>query len=281
MVITTLHEAARAGEDDTVYFLLDNGTDPNTSKGANGYPLHAAYLRAKLDTVRRPLDCGADVNAQSGIYRTALQYACIWSNKDNSLELVKLLPCKGADVNARRGSMGSALKAAAIKHKPKLVRLLLDHGASIDDQDGFGTAIAAAAEAGCNNIIVILLERDANINAGPAGILGFALQAAAASNFPRTFELFLRRGADVNRVGGYLGSALRAAARCGSKEVVEIPLAHGAEIDFRGGEDGNAVAAARHGRYSALAAYLEAKRVGADAKRMSLDAKPRHRRKTL
>jgi ankyrin repeat protein len=67
---------------------------------------------------------------------------------------------------------------------------------------------------------------------------GSALQAASRNGYINIVRLLLEKGADVNAVGGSCGSALKAAARlhgsgktnyCHAKEIIRILHEHGAD----------------------------------------------------
>ena len=63
---------------------------------------------------------------------------------------------KGANVNAVGGEYGTALQAAACRHKA-YVEMLLKHGADPRIEGGkYGSAIAAAKEKGFNRVVKLL-----------------------------------------------------------------------------------------------------------------------------
>jgi len=63
---------------------------------------------------------GADVNAQGGIYGTALQAA----SERGHCEVVHTLLARGADVNAQGGLYGTALQAASERGHCEVVEML-------------------------------------------------------------------------------------------------------------------------------------------------------------
>ncbi|PVH69643.1 hypothetical protein DL98DRAFT_505506, partial [Cadophora sp. DSE1049] len=96
-------------------------------------------------------------------------------------ELIKILLKKRADVNAQGGLFGTALQAAASQSKEEIVAILLEKGAKVNAQGGlFGTALQAATFQGKREIVAMLLEKGANVNA-LGGSWGTALQAAAGT----------------------------------------------------------------------------------------------------
>jgi len=80
-----------------------------------------------------------------------------------------------------------------------------------------------------------------------------ALSAAFSGGGKEVVRMLLENGADVNAQGGQYGNALQAASCGGHQEVVQILLEKGADVNAQGGEYGNALHAAssrghkRHG----------------------------------
>lgn len=82
------------------------------------------------------IDRGADVNAKAARGGTALLVACSRESHEAPYSKAKLLLEKGADVNAADEDGNSPLTRACSRGDPSLVKLLLDNGADIFQQDG-------------------------------------------------------------------------------------------------------------------------------------------------
>ncbi len=190
------------------------------------------------------------------IFSTPLYYA---SNM-KLLHLASYLIENEADVNeVSPGSLfGTALGVAAKRGYENIVKLLLDHHASIDANIGdYGTASQAAAEYGRLEVVQLLLNRGANVNV-QGGYYGSALQAAAVKGSLEVVQLLLNSGANVNTEGGEYGSALPAAAACAHPEVVQLLLGHDANINAEGGGHGNALqVAALYGHIEVVQLLLD------------------------
>ncbi|KAK5075725.1 hypothetical protein LTR70_010046 [Exophiala xenobiotica] len=76
-----------------------------------------------------------------------------------------------------------------------------------------------AARIGLVEVVVILLEQKAEVNA-QGGEYGNALQAALANGHEKVVQMLLEQGADVNAQGGKHGNALQAASLGGHERVV-------------------------------------------------------------
>jgi ankyrin repeat protein len=245
-VVTGLHWIARFGLCDAAKEWLRrkgdetcavNATDSNGERPLMYAVNHGHYAMAEL-----LLDKGADVNAQGGYLRNALQAA---SSEDYEA-VVKLLLDKGADVNAQGGEYGNALQAASSGGHEAVVKLLLDKGADVNAQGGyFKNALQAASSEDHEAVVKLLLDKGADVNA-QGGEYGNALQAASSGGHEAVVKLLLDKGADVNAQGGYFGNALQAASSGGHEAVVRLLLDKGADVNAQGAFYGNALQAASY-----------------------------------
>lgn len=156
-----LENAAAAGDDDLVAFLLERGADPNGGAegdpplhwavnsevegstavvvrllaagadvhgvGMNGWaPLHVAAGRGRVEKCRLLLDAGAEVDRPATIddHRTPLMEAAAAGHP----EVVRLLLDRGADASLRDGLFGRTARDLAVEagrgHDPKIYRML-------------------------------------------------------------------------------------------------------------------------------------------------------------
>lgn len=119
------------------------------------------------------------------------------------------------------------------------------------------TPIQAAAESGNQNLVDLLLDLGADINA-PASPSGgrTALQAACFAGHVEMVKHLISKGAKLNgtaaKHGGF--TALEAACRVGEKQIVEILLAGGADVNARGDSrtGGSALHAAAEGGHTEI-----------------------------
>jgi ankyrin repeat protein len=225
-----------------------------------GSALYYASFGGLMNTVVYLISSGADINAQGGLYRTALAAASVSGHK----EIVEQLINSGADVNAQgEGEYGGTALAAAsgIGHK-EIVELLISSGADVNAQgegEYGGTALVAASESGHKEIVELLISSGADVNAQVDQYGGTALAAASNNGHKEIVELLISSGADVNaQEGGYYGStALVAASLTGHKEIVELLISSGADVNARGEEHyGTALAAASNNGHKEIVEQL-------------------------
>ncbi|KAJ7756034.1 ankyrin repeat-containing domain protein [Mycena maculata] len=253
---TALQAASFQGSREVVQLLLQHDADINAQGGNDWTALHAASGQGHIEVVRLLLANGADLKAQGGRFWTALHAA----STSGSVELVQLLLDEGLDANTEGGSECTALHAASIKGHLAVARLLLEHGADVnrecDKHDNkvdskfmhwilrigqrvwqcggaYGTALQAASFAGSVEVVTLLLEHGADVNA-KGGMYGSALQAGSISGSLDVVHLLLEGGADVNALGGFYGTALQAATYR-TVELVRLLLDQGADVNAEGG----------------------------------------------
>jgi uncharacterized protein len=166
--ITAVPGPSTDGALEFITALLDHGADPNVRiaadtevhqgmsalwlKEAGATPLLRAALCGDLTVVRLLLTHNADPRISTFDHTTPLMTAAGvgWAegmireySEDQTLEVVKLLLERGAEVNAANDHGITALHGAAYKGANKAVQLLVDQGASLEAKDkgedfGFG-----------------------------------------------------------------------------------------------------------------------------------------------
>jgi hypothetical protein len=176
-------------------------------------------------------------------------------------------------VNISRVHSGwTALHTAAGGGYLEVVKILLDAGANVNAAAAAGregrTALQAAAGGGHLEVVRMLLDAGAHVNAAAERREGrTALQAAAGGGHLEVVRMLLDAGANVNATAAGYGdqTALQAAATRGRLEVVRMLLDAGANVNA------TAAAAGREGRTALQAAagggHLEVVRMLLDARR--------------
>lgn len=169
---TAIPAPSNAGALEMIGLLLDKGAKPNVRitvateihqgmtalwlKEEGATPLLRAALCGDLTIVKMLLAHGADPLIPTFDHTTPLMVASGvgWADgmlheysEDQTVELVKLLLSKGADVNAANDHGITALHGAGYKGANKAVQLLVDNGAKLDALDkgedyGFGVSSA-------------------------------------------------------------------------------------------------------------------------------------------
>jgi ankyrin repeat protein len=190
-----------------------------------------------FDVARLLIDGGADV-----------EHSMILVARSGNPELFRLLMSKRPSHEVLAGALYHAAAAGHIE----LVKQLLDSGLTPNDRWAGSLPLAGAVYGGQPEIVKLLLERGANVNAvdGNAGGRGeTALHYAARSDAKSAAEivaLLLGSGAAVNVQDQAGNTPLMSALN--HREIALMLLAQGADVNLRdtGGNTALMYAAARH-----------------------------------
>ena len=110
------------------------------------------------DEVKRLIEAGADVNAQSKKGVTALMLASLMGHP----EVAKLLIEAGADVNEKEKLGVTALMLTSGQGHPDVAKLLIKAGADVNEKDNEGwTALMGASGQGHTEVAELLKEAGA------------------------------------------------------------------------------------------------------------------------
>lgn len=119
-------------------FLLDNGANPNKAEekiGCSPLMMACERLENDLDTIKKLIECGADIDQRDKTRRTALMIACV---HQKSSDVISYLIEKGADVNAEENMEWTPLKFACFHGGKHKVLALLKAGANVNHTDHLG-----------------------------------------------------------------------------------------------------------------------------------------------
>ena len=132
---TTLQAACTGGSSAAlVRYLIENGVDVNAPSGLERTALQATCKHSYRDTnaqgtIKLLIEKKAQANVSDSRNGTPLQLAC--NNYSLSIEIVKILIEHGADVNARGGSEGSPLSCSLRNHHQDIAELLGKNAATL------------------------------------------------------------------------------------------------------------------------------------------------------
>jgi cytohesin len=196
-----LTSAISEGNAELVKWLLNRGSDANQRANRSGESLlDFPCLEGMVDVVRVLLEAGLDPNVPGENDVTPLLSAAL-SGEKNSAEIARMLLNAGADPNAKMSDGRFPLYEAATEGSPELVQVLLDGGAQIDLDEGFGeTALAAAVYNNRADTAALLLKAGADPHArispeheDPHRRGKTVVELAAASRSSTIQRLFKRR----------------------------------------------------------------------------------------
>jgi uncharacterized protein len=182
-----------------------------------------------------PTGCGGETPPPDRSER-ALNVRLIAAAADNDVATARALVDAGADVNAKDRTQQSPylIATSEIGDDPRLLELMLDNGAKIDDKDSFnGTGLIRAAERGHPRIVRRLLQ--AGIDRDHVNRLGWtALHEAiilgdGGRAHVATVRELIAGGVDVNVPDGSGVRPLTHAQQRNYSDIAELLRAAGAE----------------------------------------------------
>lgn len=221
---SALHHASRHGLERAISRLLDSGAysvNELTQMGAT--PVILAAAAEHVLTTRGLLAHGANPRLRNW-YGDALQCAI----ESNNVATVRELVHWGMDPNAVGHDRRTYLSCALDRDSAGAFAALVELGADIELQSAFecdGHIFFTAASLGCNEIVVLMLERGwADIEMRNPG--GFTAVHCAVN--PTTMRCLLEAGANVDAMDNEGRTALDFAEAEGNKTMVRLLLDSGA-----------------------------------------------------
>lgn len=286
----TALQAALKGNDpvNTGNLLLDKGADIFAPPAlVNGITALEALFQGwsddkeRITLCNRLLDAGAPVNGPNGGPSSALHGVIEegWEEGWEEIFIRLLEPERNAittymwcnqeleEEDDYIWEPRTPTQLAAGCNRLKLVKMLLDRGADINEAPGYRFGRTALQAATCSEspdmeLVQFLLERGADINAKPAVHGGItALQGATISGDIMLAKLLLEKGAEVNAAPSAVEGryAIEGAAEHGRLDMVQMLLNAGAKGNvFRGTGFKYAIELAEENQHFAIANLLKA-----------------------
>lgn len=256
---TPLMFAALYGTPEMVKLLLDHGANPNAvdKRGASAL-LFAVGDAKKVETL---LAHGADVNARTSTGNTPLIAAAAYSD---NLEVIKRLLDKGANLQSVNNNNVSALAAAVYASDSTSVKFFLDQGCKPQQiRSLFGAAenplLAIAAQTADAQIVEMLLEHGAEVNASDPNFAGHALNYALLTQKPDVARRLIEAGADLklcSPIGRTPPIVLATYLETGDASIAQLMLKNGADISAANQAGETALTWARRRGFPELIALL-------------------------
>ncbi|KAF4956355.1 hypothetical protein FGADI_3932 [Fusarium gaditjirri] len=219
-----VNQAAEFGHNKCLEILLLHGFSPNIATPAGETALRLAIQDRRIDLCKTLLSNKADPDLAPGNAYTPLIQAISMGD----LTLVKLLIEHGATIDKREAPPGEGwsrtpLGIAADWSKPEIFQYLLGNGADPNARDSDDIpVIGAAISVGDMNMVQWLVEADAEVNVSYFESRSTPLHEATA--YPEMVRLLIKHGADVNRVNGDSRTALSLAVSANHLATVQILL---------------------------------------------------------
>ncbi len=211
--IQEIQAAIQQGDTARALEIVRSNPDVAMFHGPSGGTLLHYSASKGLDSLTAALiDAGADLEAKAtmGPMNNVVPLAAATITKN--ISTMALLLDRGAKPNASVGNRQTPLLLAVSVTSVDGARVLLDHGAAVDLGDTYGTPLVHAAGRGDSAMVILLLERGADINSGSAASEQ-PIGSAAMEGRAGVVRLLLSRGADLEATRAYFDSPASSAAR--------------------------------------------------------------------
>jgi ankyrin repeat protein len=239
----TLDIAVYLGDLAKVKNFIENKSHVNESELSQLLGLSFYYeslLHGNKGVPEYLLDKGANPNKKDKNDATLL-HAWAWGgNPERTKIVMEILINKGADINARQGTLRwTPLHGACYRRRGSVARFLVDNGADINAKDNRGwTPLLEAVGANDLDTIKMLVDKGADIQVndinGYTALHWLAKRSSPVYKSPvksatEITEFFLAHGADVNAQNNVSRTPLDLAKDNGNTEIVALLLKHGAK----------------------------------------------------
>ena len=197
---------------------------PTRDEVAKYQGLHAVAAHGDLESARRLIASGANVNVRDSYARTPLHVATFAKQR----EIITLLVKSGADINAQERDRYDGVTIAAVADDVETLRVLLKHGANAKAVTSRydGTALIAAAHLGHDEVVKTLIAAGAPLdhvnNLGWTALIESIVLAQGGKRHVETLRALVAAGANVNLGDRNRVSPLQLARGRGYREMVEI-----------------------------------------------------------
>jgi ankyrin repeat protein len=255
--LTALIPAASAGHVQVCQYLIEQGSDMNTSDKDGITALMEASIMGHVPVVELLLQKGATLEATANSDVTALWLAA----SEGQTAVVQYLLSMGASASNTRNDGITALMSASIGGHYDVVRLLVEHGAdvTVTDMDG-STPLMNAAENG-TMAIVELISTTAQFDPKYMNAIsksGYtALIIAAAHGHTDIVRYLLEHQADANTVSETQVTAFMYAAASNRVDVMKVLVEVGkVDIEMKHNNGGTALLEAATGSAVEALQYL-------------------------
>ena len=229
---TALFWAVHENHPDVVEVLIDAGADVEVRDKSALTPLVFASEKGKLPMVKMLVEAGASVCARDHMGRTCFWMAAAFGHTETARYLVRL---KGVDVDAEADDGLTAVLAAAQENHPDVMKVLIDAGADIEARDNSDgrTPLHVVSQRGHIRAVEVLIRAGAGVCYTNDG--NTCLVLAAGNGHTETVRTLLYTPEmDVNQSNTLGFTPLHLAVLKKHSNVVQVLINAGADIEAKG-----------------------------------------------
>ncbi|GHS93191.1 hypothetical protein AGMMS49949_06200 [Alphaproteobacteria bacterium] len=256
---TALHLAVDKANLDVVVLLLDRGAKPDVKDNEKKTPLEwVSFYKKEGEKNKTPEKTNLrkwekvikifELNKQGKLGDLVRNSKLFNAIQNGDLEAVQQLLNEGADINAKDNSDQTPLFIAVSKKETEIIKLLLDtKGIAVNakNQEAERTSLHVAARDGFYDIVKLLVEKEADVQAGDKH-RSTPLHYAASNGKIDVVEFLVESGAKVDAKSIYADTPLHNASEHGHYEIVKFLIEKEADVNAK--DRSSNVMVARGGR---------------------------------
>ena len=213
--VEALSTALKRGYGTVINYLFDNGIDVNISDSQR---CDALIFFAKKGNVQRFKDLVEDIDSCG---QTLLCYV-------DNVEILDYLVEIGARPNVTDTLKCTPLYRAIRNNNEKKVQWLIDHGAKVNDENGYGL-LREAIRVNNKKIFQYLIDKGADVKEYVDRLLWVAIDEVKGDN-TEIIQYLIKKGANVNAKDILKCTPLYHAIRNNNEKKVQCLIDHGAKI---------------------------------------------------
>ncbi len=214
-----------------IFWVSASGTVVRKDKKL-GLELIEKVKSGSINDIKLLIEKGADVNTGTRFGWTAL----IWACRNGRTKVAELLIEKGAEPDKPHICGDSPLKWACRNGHIEVVKLLIEKGADLDKQDFSGnTALMIACRNHHTDIAKQLIENGADMdkqdNKGNTGLIWACRSRSGRAN--KIAELLIEKGADLDKQNNDGNTALIFVCMTGNTKVAKLLIEKGPDLNIQ------------------------------------------------
>ena len=193
--------------------------------------IKSPIVESRIDMMKLLIDNGANINYADENEFTPLNIAI----ETGDMELTKFLITNGANVNSLMQDGVSLIVYAISQNNMDLLQILIENGANVNNTTGdywAGSPLITASRLGLDNVVRILLSRNADINAVDMNG-NTALHTAALNSQLSVIKLLLEKNPNLDIQNEVGNTALHLAVISGNIDIVGELVLKGANTRIR------------------------------------------------